>query len=94
MGQFFKIYTNNHYTHYHCIIRTISGFICRCSGATIDVGVISKRQIKECAMKQHKTAALLFPSLITSLCLVSGVRATVQDEHIKNAGALNTRTIK
>ena len=45
-------------------------------------------------MKQHKTSTLFFQSLITNLCLVSGVRATVQDEHIKNLEALNTRTIE
>lgn len=45
-------------------------------------------------MKKHKTAALLFPSLITSICVVSGVRITAQDERIKNNGAFTTRTIK
>ena len=63
-------------------------------GILIDMGVIIEREIRECAMKQHKTAALLFLSLITILCLVSGVRATVQDEHIKNAGALNAQKIE
>ena len=63
-------------------------------GQPIDVGAIIEREIRACAMKQHKIATLLFPSLITSLCLVSGVWSTVQDKHIKNAGALNARTIK
>ena len=58
-------------------------------GLPLDVGAIIQREIRECAMKQHKTITLLFPSLITSLCLVSRVWATIQDEHIKNAGALN-----
>lgn len=41
-------------------------------------------------MKKHKTDTLLFPSLITSICLVSGVRTTAQDERIKNEGAAQT----
>ena len=45
-------------------------------------------------MKQHKTTALLFPSLITSLCLVSRVQSAVRDEQIKNAGAVNARTVE
>lgn len=45
-------------------------------------------------MKQHKTAALLFHSLITSICLVSRVRTTTQNEHIMNKGVLTARTIK
>lgn len=63
-------------------------------GLPINVGAIIEREIKECAMKKHKTTALLFPFLISSLCLVSRVRVTAQDEHIKNAGALNARTIE
>ena len=58
------------------------------------MGAIIEREIRECATKQHKTVALFFPSLITNLCLVFGVRATVQDEHIKNPEAFNTRTIE
>lgn len=45
-------------------------------------------------MKKHKTAVLLLPSLITSICVVSGVRITAQDERIKNDGALTACTIK
>lgn len=45
-------------------------------------------------MKKHKTAALLFPSLITNICVVSGVRIAAQDEGIKNDGALTTCTIE
>lgn len=47
-----------------------------------------------CYKKKHKTASLLFLSLITSICLVSGVCGTAQDKHIKNEGALTARTIE
>lgn len=46
-----------------------------------------------CYKKKHKTASLLFLSLITSICLVSGVRGTAQDKHIKNEGALTIERI-
>lgn len=58
------------------------------------MGEIIEKEIRKCAMKKHKTAALLFPSLITSICVVSGVRITAQDERIKNNSAFTTRTIK
>lgn len=63
-------------------------------GLPIDVGVISEQEIMDCAMKKHKTTALLFPSLLTSIYMVFGVRPTAQDERIKNEGALTTRTIE
>lgn len=63
-------------------------------GLSIDVGTIIEREIRECAMKQHKNAAFFFPSLITGICIVFGVRVTSQDELIRNAGALNARTIE
>lgn len=50
----------------------------------IDVGAIIEKAISECAMKKHKTTPLLFPSLITSICFVSGVCTIAQDECIKN----------
>lgn len=34
-------------------------------GLPIDVGAIIEQEIRDCVMKKHKTAALLFPSLIT-----------------------------
>ena len=61
---------------------------------SIDVGSIIEKEIRDCAMKNHKAAALLFPSLITSICVVSGVRLDAKDEHVKNDGALTTRTIE
>ncbi|KAK9222171.1 hypothetical protein WN944_010603 [Citrus x changshan-huyou] len=49
---------------------------------------------KDCAMKNHKATTLLFPSLITSICVVSGVHLDAKDEHVKNDGALTARTIE
>ena len=63
-------------------------------GLPIDVGNIIKNEIWDYAMKNYKAAALLFPSLITSICLVSGVRLDARDEHVKNDGALTARTIE
>ena len=63
-------------------------------GFPIDVGSIIKKEIRDYAMKNHKAAALLFPSLITSICVVSGVRLDAKDEHVKNDGALIARTIE
>lgn len=37
---------------------------------------------------------MLFSSLITSICLVSIVSPTTQDEHIKNKGAFTAQTIE
>lgn len=53
------------------------------------MGTILEREIRECAMKQHKNIALLFPSLITGICIVSGVQVPSKDELIKNTWALN-----
>ena len=60
----------------------------------IDVGKVKERKIRECAMKKHKTVVLLFPSLITGICLVSGVKISVRDESIKNEEALTVRTVE
>ena len=45
-------------------------------------------------MKNHKDAALLFLSLITSICVVSGIRLDAKDEYAKNDGAVTARTIE
>ena len=45
-------------------------------------------------MKKHKTAVLLFPSLITSICVVSGVHLDAQDDRVKNDGVFTARTIE
>ena len=63
-------------------------------GLPINVGSIIENEIRDCAVKNHKIADLLFPSLITSICVVSGVRLDAKDEHVKNDGAFTTRTIE
>ena len=63
-------------------------------GLPIDVGSIIATKIWDCAVKTHRTAALLFPSLITSICVVSGVRLDARDDHVKNDGAFTAHTIE
>ena len=63
-------------------------------GLPIDVGSIIAQEIRDCAVKTHRTAALLFPSFVTSICVVSGVRLDARDEHVKNDGAFTARTIE
>ena len=63
-------------------------------GLPIDIGSIIAQEIRDCAFKTHRTAALLFPSLVTSICVVSGVRLDARDEHVKNDGAFTARTIE
>ena len=52
-------------------------------GLPIDVGSIIEKEIRE----THRTVALLFPSLVTSICVVSCVRPNARDDHVKNDGA-------
>ena len=56
-------------------------------GLLINVGSIIVKEIRNCAVKTHRTAAMLFRSLITSICVVFGVRFDTRDEHVKNDGA-------
>ena len=63
-------------------------------GLPIDVGSIIEKEIRDCAIKKHKAATLLFPLLITNICVVSGVRLAVKDEHVKNDYALTTCIIE
>ncbi|KAH9802438.1 hypothetical protein KPL71_001384 [Citrus sinensis] len=63
-------------------------------GLPIDVGSIIAKEIRECAVMTHRTAALLFPSLVTSICVVSGVHLDARDDHVKNDGAFTARTIE
>ena len=37
---------------------------------------------------------MLFPSLVTSICVVSGVRLDARDEHVKNDGGFTACTIE
>ncbi|KAH9793304.1 Ribonuclease H [Citrus sinensis] len=45
-------------------------------------------------VSQERTAALLFSSPITSICVVSGVRLDARDDHIRNDSAFTARTIE
>ena len=63
-------------------------------GLPIDVGSIIAKEIRECAVKTHRTAALLFHSLVTSICVVSGVRLDARDDHVKNDSAFTAQTIE
>ena len=63
-------------------------------GLPIDVGSIIAKKIRECAVKTHRTTALLFPSLVISICVISGVRLEASDDHIKNDGAFTACTIE
>ncbi|KAH9671337.1 hypothetical protein KPL70_017334 [Citrus sinensis] len=63
-------------------------------GLPIDVDSIIEKEIRDCVVKTHRTAALLFPSLVTSICVVLGVRLDARDEHVKNDGAFTARTIE
>ena len=53
-------------------------------GLVIDVGRIIERENRDYAMKKQKFDALLFPSLITGICEVSGMQFEDSDERIKN----------
>ncbi|KAH9792490.1 hypothetical protein KPL71_004147 [Citrus sinensis] len=63
-------------------------------GLPIDVGSIIAKEIRDCAVKTHRTAVMLFPSLITSICVVFGVRLDARDDYIRNDGAFTARTIE
>ena len=60
-------------------------------GLPIDVGSIIAKEIRDCAVKTPRTAAFLFSSLITSICVVSSVRRDAKDDHVKNDGAFMAR---
>ena len=62
-------------------------------GLPLDVGKHIKKKIRECAMEKHKTAAFLFPSLITSIFLVYGVKILAKDERVMNEGALRASLV-
>lgn len=49
-------------------------------GLPIDVGKIINREIRECAIKKQKMTALLFSSLIISICVVSEVKISTKEE--------------
>lgn len=63
-------------------------------GLTIDVSKIIEKEIRDCAIRKQKSAALVFPSLITCICEASWVKFEAGDERVKNVGAITTRTMK
>ena len=63
-------------------------------GLPTDVGSIIEKLIKDCATKNHKAVVLLFPSLITSICVVLRVCLDAKDEHVNNDDALTAHTIE
>ena len=58
--------------------------LCYSQSPVIDVGKIIEKEIRDCAMKKQKSAALLFHSLITGICKASGVHFKDSNERIKN----------
>ena len=62
-------------------------------GREVNVGKLVQKEISACAFKKHK-GCLFFPSLITDLCLRSGVDVTANDEILANAAAISTIAIK
>lgn len=60
----------------------------------IDVGKVTEREIRDCAMKKQKSIALIFPSLIMGICEALGVQFKDNDERIKNEKAITLRTVK
>lgn len=61
---------------------------------TIDVSKIIEKEIRDCAIRKHKSAALIFPSLITSICEALWVKFEAGDERVKNVGAVTTQTME
>lgn len=94
MGKFSKISIDTHHIHHHRIPWKSYLLYAIFKGLPIDVRKIIEREIRECAMKNHKTTALLFPSLITRICLVFQVKISAKDESIKNEWALTARIVK
>ena len=58
----------------------------------INVGKLIQHEISSCAFK-HK-GCLFFPSLITELCLRTGVEVSSNDEILPNSGLIDTTAIK
>ena len=84
MGKVFEISINANYPHYHSFARYTHPPICR----------IIEREIRDYAIKKQKFVALLFPSLITGICEVSGVQFEESDGRIKNEGVITVRTVE
>lgn len=63
-------------------------------GLAIDVGKVIQKEIRESALKKQKTAALFFPSLITSICEAFGERIEEKFKRVKNEGAIIARIVE
>ena len=61
-------------------------------GKEISVGKLIQREISACAFKNK--GYLFFPSLVTDLCLRSGVDVKATDEILSNTAAISTAAIK
>ena len=61
-------------------------------GKEVNVGKLIQKEISACAFKPK--GCLYFPSLITELCLRSGVDVTSNDEILANTAAISTIAIK
>ena len=66
----------------HCILRNRG----------INLGKLIEKEILACAFKPK--GCLFFPSLITELCLQSGLEISSTDELLLNIGEINTTAIK
>ena len=65
---------------------------CILEGKKLNIGQLIQREIYTCAFKPN--GGLFFPSLITELCLRSGLEISSSDEMLANTGAINTAAIK
>ena len=65
---------------------------CIMENKRIKIGHLIEREISACAFKSK--GCLFFPSLITELCLCSGVEISSTDEILPNTGAISTTAIK
>ncbi|KAL5549974.1 hypothetical protein UlMin_000150 [Ulmus minor] len=58
----------------------------------INVGKLIQKEISSCASRQK--GCLFFPSLITELCMRTGVEVTSADKILLNSGMIDTNSIK
>ena len=62
-------------------------------GLTINVNKIIEKEIRDCARRKQKLAALVLPSLITGICEASWVKFEAGDEKVNNVRAITTQTM-
>ena len=63
-------------------------------GLAIDVGKVTEKEIRECAIKKQKSTALLFPSLITGICEAFKVKFEASNERVKNKKFIIAKTVE